>query len=256
MSDLVLKSSGGANIVLRPMALPRPYPLPTAPPASVELWWSYDDETFANARYVGLFAPGQSGSFPYTPDADRDVRLYAVARSASGTPHVSTLEDAVQATVLFRRETEAPAVGINKPATAEALELGITGFTRFARFRRVRVYADAGLSTLLNEFLFDSANYAARELPRYMTLSRHVGVLTTQGGSELLAEDDSKLTTEDDAAILPATIYITVEHSGGAAWTPASNILEATFAAVDGSGGSDGDFDPTPRDKESLDLIV
>jgi hypothetical protein len=256
MSDLVLKSSGGANIVLWPMALQRPYPPATAPPASVEVWWSYDDETFANARFVGHFAPGQSGSFPYTPDADRDVRLYAVSRSASGTPHVSTLEDAVQVTVLFRRETEAPVIGQNKPATAAELEIGITGFTRFARYRRVTISANADMSDPLAVLLFDSAAYAAHELPRYLTLSRTVGVLTTEAGLELETEDGSKLTTEDDATTLPRTVYITVAHSGGAAWTPESAILEATFAGVDGTPGSPGDFDPVPRDKEHLDLIV
>jgi hypothetical protein len=159
--------------------------------------------------------------------------------------------------VPFRRETDAPVIGQNKAATADELEIGITGFTRFARHRRVTVSANPDMSDPLATYLYNSLNYAARELPRYLILSRRVGVLTTEpGGSELDAEDGSALVLEDDATLLPRTIYLTVAHSGGAAWTPESDILEATFAGVDGTPGTPGDFDPIPRDKENLDLIV
>jgi hypothetical protein len=112
------------------------------------------------------------------------------------------------------------------------------------------------MSNPLAVYLYDSTNYAAHELPRRFILSRRVGVLTTEEGSELQTEDGSQLVIEDATTILPRTIYLSVAHSGGAAWTPESNILEATFAAADGSGGSGGSFDPTPYDKEDLSLIV
>lgn len=257
--DIVAMSSGGANIVGWPYALPRWQPEPSAPAASVDVYWRRILPTGIVAsgwQVLGNFSLYAAVDFPFTPDTDHYVEFSSISRSADGTPSASDPEDGVRMSIPFHRETDAPLIGQNKPATADELEIGITGFTRFARYRRVTIWANADMSgDPLAVYLYDSAAYAARELPRYLTLSRTVGVLTTEEGSELLTEDGSKLTTEDDATTLPQTIYVTVAHSGGAAWTPESNILEATFAAVDGTGGTGGDFDPIPRDKQSLDLI-
>jgi hypothetical protein len=180
-----------------------------------------------------------------------------IARSVSprGVRSVSLLADAQTADVPFVRETDACAIGQNAPATPGSVEIGITGFTIFARQRRVTVSTNADMSGPNLVVLFDSDDYASRELPRYFTLSREAGLLTTEGGSELLAEDGSQLSAEDSLAALPRTVYVTVAHSGGAVWTPESNILEVTFAAGDGTGGSAGEFDPTPRDLINLDTF-
>lgn len=258
--DLVIEDSGGQNIVAREMGEPDWQPAATVAAHQVEIFTQEIDP--ATGALVG--APLSRGRFhpearvvlPNNPDSDKYVRVYAVSYSPDNVPHVSELRDATQQTVPFNRETEAPVIGLTKPATTDEVEIGITGFTRFARGRRVTVSANADMSDPLATLVYDSANFAARELPRYLTLSRHVGVLTTEGGSDLLTEDGVQLVVEDDASVLPLTIYVTVAHSGGTVWTSESDILEATFAAADGSGGSGGDFDPIPRTKESLDLIV
>jgi hypothetical protein len=172
--DLIAKASGGINIIGRAQALPRWYPEPESAPATVEVWWSYDDETFDQARFLGTFLPGQVGSLPYNPDADRDVRLYVLTRAADGTPSVSSLDDAVQATVLFRRETEAPVIGQVGEATTDEITVGVSGYTRFARKRRVRVSSSADMSAPL-ELLFDSSDYISKELPKYVVISRTAG---------------------------------------------------------------------------------
>jgi hypothetical protein len=252
---LILKPSGGQNVVLRPQARPRYYPDPTAKTATVEVSWGYADEGAGQARFLGHFAPGQMGSFPYTPDLDRHVRLYSVSRSASGVPSVSVLEDAEQASVPFQRETEAPVIGQNEPATAAEVRIGIDGFTRFARLRRVTVSANDDMSDPLEVLLFDSDDYKSKELPRYFVLERSTGeAILTEGGLGLTTEGGETLTTE--AGALPLTVYVTVAHSSGTAWTPESNILEVTFAAEDGTGGSGGDFDPRPTDRHKLEPIV
>jgi hypothetical protein len=257
--DLILKPSGGQNIVLRPQAR-APWYEPAAVDAhEVELYKQEIDPatgTFLGKPVlVGRFAPAGKVAIPHDPDSDRDVIVYAMPYSASGAAGFSEVAHATQAYVPFRRETDAPMIGQNAPATTEEVEIGITGFTRFARGRRVTVSANADMSGPLAVLLFDSADYVARELPRYLRLQREAGVLTTEAGSELLTEDGSQLSAETGEAALPRTVYVTVAHNGGAAWTPESNILEVTFAAGDGTGGSAGDFDPTPRDSKNLDAL-
>jgi hypothetical protein len=256
--DIVGMHSGGANIVGWPYALPRWQPAPSAPAASVDVYWRRVLPTGIVAsrwQLLGNFSLYAQVDFPFTPDTDHYVEFSSVSRSADGTPSVSDPEDGVRMSVPFNRETEAPTIGQNKPATADEVEIGITGFTRFARYRRVTISANADMSDPLMVLTYNSSDFAAHELPRHFILSRTVGVLTTEAGSELQTEDGATLLIEDDAAVLPLTVYVTVAHSGGTAWTPDSDILEVTFAAADGTGGSDGNFDPLPRQKESLDQI-
>lgn len=257
--DAIAKRSGGQNLVGRPQARAAWQPAATVAAHEVEVL-TQDVNPVTGALLgapvsLGRFHPEARVRVRNNPDSDKHVRVYAISYAADGTPHASSLEGAVQATVPFQRETDAPEIGQNKPATAEEVEIGITGHTRFARFRRVTVSANADMSDPLATYLFDSADYGAHELPRYFTLSRDTGVLLAEDGSPLLAEDDSPLLNEN-ASTLPVTVFITVAHNGGAAWTPESNVLEVTFAGLDGSPGSPGDFDPIPRDRESLGLIV
>ncbi len=256
--DILTAASGGQNVVIWPMALNPPLPDATAAPVLVIVYMKLVSEPVWDFREAARAAPGSDLKWSHTPDTDEYVDLCTRTFSATGIPDYATPEEAFYAngqTVLFKREIEAPVIGQNKPATADEVEIGITGFTRFARFRRVTVSSNADMSDPLAVLLFDSADYAAHELPRYFTLSRDTGVLLAEDGSPLLAEDGSLLLNEG-ASTLPITVYITVAHNGGAAWTPESNILEAAFAGVDGTPGSPGDFDPIPHDKESLGLIV
>lgn len=115
--DLILRPSGGQNVVLRPQARPAWYPTGTVDAHQVEVFWQ---ELDADGRAVGApvsfgkFAADAVVSIPYNPvSADAKVRIYAVSYSASGVPDVAELRDAVQATVLFSR-TATPVGGIDE----------------------------------------------------------------------------------------------------------------------------------------------
>jgi hypothetical protein len=258
--DLISEPARGANLIAQSMALPSSLPAPTVQAAAVEVYWQEKDaETGAllgTPNPLGRFSPGAAGSFAHNPDSDKPVVLFAVSYNSSGVAHVQELRDAEQETVNVIRETDAPVIGQNAPATVDSVEIGITGFTRFARQRRVTISANADMSDPAAVLLFDSETYVARELPRYLTLSREAGLIEVEpSGLNLTAEDDTPLEAESSLSALPRTVYVTVAHSGGAAWTPESNVLEMTFAAGDGTGGSGGDFDPTPRDAHNLDTF-
>jgi hypothetical protein len=200
--DLILKRSGGANVVLRPQARATYYPDAQVDPVEVEI---FKQELDADGSFIG--APVSLGRFPSsgrfnipnTPDTDKNVRIYAVAYAPDGTPDVSSLADAVQATVLVKRETEAPVIGQDGAATSDTVKIGISGFTRFARQRRVRI-ADNPEMTNPIEIVLDSDDYVARELPKYFILERELAVesnaLLLESGSYLLLENGLKLLLE------------------------------------------------------------
>lgn len=108
--DIIVKQSGGHNVVLRPQALPRWYPPPTTEAATADVYWRFDDEPPNAARWAGTFNPGATGSIPYNPVADQNVVLSVITHSAYGTPDVGSLDDAVSATLLFERSTTDPAL--------------------------------------------------------------------------------------------------------------------------------------------------
>jgi hypothetical protein len=257
--DAIAKRSGGQNIVGRPQARPARYEDASVDAHEVEVFVrEIDPATGAFSgvpKSLGRFPAEGTVIYPHNPDTDRDVIVYAMPYSADGTAGFSEIAHATQAQVLFRREMAAPVIGQNAPATTDAVEIGITDFTRFARHRRLTVSTNADMSSPLLVLLLDSQAYAARELPRYLTLQRMAGGLTAESGEQLLTESGEQLTAEDESAALPRTVYVTVAHSSGVAWTPESEVLEITFAAGDGTGGSAGDFDPTPRDLKNLDEL-
>ncbi|MCA1615056.1 MAG: hypothetical protein LC795_15670 [Acidobacteria bacterium] len=141
--DLILRPSGGQNIVLRPQARPTWYPAPTVDAYEVEVWMQeIDPDTGAlldSPRLLGRFPAVGEFSFPYTPHSDRDVRLYFMPYAADGTPGFPDLRSATQITVLFRRETDAPVIGQVGDATADTVTLGVGGFSEFVRRRRIRI---------------------------------------------------------------------------------------------------------------------
>lgn len=251
--SLVLKTSGGPNIALRQQKLPLFQPVATTDPVAAELFWRVINADGSKGVWnpLGTFGQGARGSISYNPAKDQNVEWAIITYSASGVPNVSRVDQALVATLLHQRETDAPTIGQNSPATADSIQIGITGFTRFARYRRVTVSANADMSAPLGTLLFNSDAYAERELPRYFILKRDVAIaLTTEGGSELTTESGETLEVE----ILPVTVYVTVAHSGGTAWTPESNILEVTFAGESTPGSPGTDFDPTPRDESTISL--
>jgi hypothetical protein len=247
-------------VVLRPPARPRDYLAAEVLAVLVVMYAVEVGKPLQTYVEVGRFAPGQAGgSYNFNPFKDRDVYFFCNSFAADGTPAFSSIEDAFAATarlLVHQRETEAPVVGQNSPATADQVEIGIAGFTRFARQRRITISANSDMSSPLAVLLFDSANYTERELPRYLTLSRtFAGDLQTEDGLRLETEDGLQLSTEA-GTVLPLTVYLTVAHSGGGVyWTPESSVLPVTFAAGTGLGGSTGNFDPTPRDKHNLDYL-
>lgn len=259
--DLILKPSGGQNIVLRPQARPAWQPEATVDAHTVELYKQEVDP--ATGSYlggpilIGRFAPEGKVAVRHNPDTDRDVILYALPYSASGAAGFPEVRQATQAYVLFRRETDASVIGLTSNVTVDTAEIGITGFTRFARFRRLRVWADSGMTTMLREVLLDSDSYGSHELPRYFTLMREAAALTVEpSGGALTTEAGGDLGAETEGSSLPDAVYVTVAHSGGNSWTPESNVLQVTFASGDGTtSGSTGSFDPKPRDETNLNVL-
>jgi hypothetical protein len=240
--DLILKPSGGQNVVLRPAARAPWYEEATVDAAEVEMFKQHiNPETGA---FVG--APTPLGRFPavgpviieHNPQTDRDVIIYAMPYSAEGAAGYSDLRHATQVYVPFQRETTAPEIGQMGDATTEDVTVGVSGYSTFARLRRVRIASALdGSGHLVSpaETVFDSTPDAP---PPYVDITRGAG---------------------------PQTIYVAVAHSSGAGrWTPDSNVLTVTFASADGTGGggapgsgeptggTEGDFDPVPRHQIEL----
>jgi hypothetical protein len=406
--DIRLKASGGKNIVLRPQARAAWYPSVRVGAASVGVWWRYEGESWRSARFIGRFSPGAQIDYPVALDLDRNIILSTISYSARGIASVRSLKDAVEATIIVQRETEAPVVGQVGEATTDRVSLGIDGFTRFARERRVRISPNADMSGA-TEIVLASSDYSSRELPRYFDLDRggvftpdytlnpgddplsvgwaktgagtvgasgggwqintqstnlqtfytkssfptdpfeegftlvipvpsisaqevdasagdsvavrvrnatkqfnlsfdatnlvlngsdptaHGGaganhyLVVAAGGATASVYVDGALALEDELAVtvasgsaflrfgdlettndgtaiwaglkyqlsasvpqFPQTIYVTVAHSGGNAWTPESEVLELSFADDAGAGGTVGVFNPVPRDKVNL----
>lgn len=209
-------------------------------------------------KYAGTIAPGGAIEIPYNPDLDRDVEVAPMPYSASGQPAFSSIDHAFEfigQTLPHQRETNAPVIGQNKAAQIDNVEIGITNFTRFARLRRVTISDQPDMSNVIKVLYFTSQDYIDRELPRYFTLLRSTsGDITAEDGTALTTEAGNHLQTEAGTSVLPATVYLTVAHSGGTAWTPESNILPVTFAGSS-TPGSTGSFDPTPRDSGRYDTL-
>lgn len=265
--NLAARKSGGPNVVGRPQARPAWYATASVDAREVEVFAQRLDDAGAVSGAplsVGRFSPAAEIVIPHTPDLDCRLRVYLMPYGPDGTPGYSSLRDCPQFTVDFRRETDPPVIG-QTGATAtpwDTVQFGITDFTRFARLRRVTVSENADMSgTPLAVIVRAADSEIARDLPRFFILSRVGGGMNAEAGNApasdpLRVEDGNTpaadLLTLETGTILPATVYVTVAHSSGNGWTQESNILQLTFAAGDGTGGSAGDFDPTPRDTHGL----
>lgn len=229
MPMILCKASASGSIVLRPQARPRWYPVASVEAAAVEVWEHDADEPRSAARLVGTFRPGDKGSVPFNPETDRNKILYTVARSPSGTPDVSSLADAVSATVLFNRDTEAPLIEQIGEATKDMVTVKIP-VTRFTRRREIEIYDTAGMSNLLQSVTRDAGEAT---LPDVEDISRVIPVtlanvaLTSAGATATASQADAPATNAtngDRTGKVGSTNFVWWEASA-----PGDDTLEVAF---------------------------
>lgn len=169
--NIIAKASGGKNIVARPMARPQWYPPASVQPATVEVWQRAKGEPAAAARLVGRYRPGESGSFAYNPLEDKDLILSTISIAPDGTPSVRELADAEEHLLVFQRETAAPVIGQVGDAIANSVTIGVTGYTKLARQRRLRIADSLSGGALVSptEEIFDSGN---EPVPAFIDIAR------------------------------------------------------------------------------------
>lgn len=222
---LLLKRSSGSNVILRDQAQPAFYPTATVAPVAADIYVHYSDEPASAARFVRSYGPGETITIPHNPATDRNLVVRAIARSARGVADVSELEDASSFTALFQRETNAPAVVQIGAATQGLLSLSVTGFTQYARARRVRIADDAAMTVNVR---VDVVEYGVGLVPTVYQLQRQ----TSAGQSA-------------------QTVYVRISHSSAGVngpWSPESPAQQFTFADSTGSGGTTGGGSDVPRD--------
>lgn len=171
---ILLKPSRGVSLILRPQSRARWYPEPTAPAATVDVWMRSADRPTHEAQFLGNFLVGQTVPLPFTPDVDRNLVFHLNSRSTDGTPYASSLEDMVQATLLFKRVTTAPVVTQVGAATADVITIAADDTeSRFVRARKVR--------TADNEDMTDASvierDYGSEQAPRLIEVSRTTGIV-------------------------------------------------------------------------------
>lgn len=104
--DIVAMPSGGPNVVGWPYALPPWRPAPTAPAASVDLYWrrlTTEGVPVGAWQLYGNFPVGTLVDVPFNPVQDYHVEFSQITRSADGTPSETDPELGVRMTTLFDR---------------------------------------------------------------------------------------------------------------------------------------------------------
>lgn len=197
------------TLVLRPADRPLWTPVITERAAQVEIYLGYDGDPIGTAQLVGKTQPGTTLRFDFTPDRDRSLRFYAVARAASGRPDAAQLRDAVQATLAMNRVTEAPAINQATDATHTLASVGVAA-SRYTRRMKIEVDTDSG---------FPAPEVTEVDVEDYRAA---IPITRTGAGSGAL------------------TIYVRVSASGGNGYGPASDTQTVTFANNVGSGGTTG----------------
>ncbi|HEY0545323.1 MAG TPA: hypothetical protein VGC91_08115 [Pyrinomonadaceae bacterium] len=226
MADaLILESIRGVHLVLGAA----PQREVTQEPALAEVWVGGGgaSDLYGTGQKLGLSQIGQTFAAQYPLELDRDLRVYLRSLGADGAADCSQLRDAVSKLVPIQRETEAPVIGQATNAQNLLVEVGVDGFTRFARFRKVEIADNAGMTTNLRTTIYDSADFVNKELPRFINVTR------ASGSSAL-------------------TQYVRVSHSSGGAYGAPSDVLAITFADAGGAGGSSGGFDPVPHGHQPI----
>jgi hypothetical protein len=233
--DLILKPSGGQNVVLRPQARPAWYAAATVDAQEIELWRQETDP--ATGAFVG--APTPLGRFPavgrvvvpYNPDSDRNAVFYVMPYSADNTPGFSDLRHATQATVLFRRVTEAPSLAQVGAATAEQVTVSVdAGDSRFVRMRRTSISPNADMS---DASVVERA-YGLGEAPRLLDVARAAALVPAfaWSGDDPAAHGFTKTGSGTTAAsVSPAEWKITTSASDAATYYSKTSWPAGAFAA-------------------------
>lgn len=216
--NLILKHSGGSNLVLRPQARPAWYPTERSRPVQVEVWWRYEDEPAAAARLIGTFAPGQAVAYPSNPLVDRNIILSTISINSHGLRSVRDIADAHEELLVFQRETAAPTVTQIGASSHTRISLAIDGYSTLAIKRRVRTADNSGMTTNLavEEFIASPGDVLARVV--------------------YLDRADSGTGTR--------TIYVRISHSSGGDYGAESAAQAFTWADDGGIGGTSDEGDP------------
>jgi hypothetical protein len=153
--DLVLRSAGSQNIVLRPQGLPFYVPPSTVEAAYVMLYWRVlkVGEAPGVWQLWGKVNPGAGGTIPFNPVADQNVEVSMIPCNASGVAKYADPDKGIRATVLVQRETTAPDVTQVGESMEDTIDIAVSNYSAFAKFRRVRIASDAGMSTILAEVI-------------------------------------------------------------------------------------------------------
>ncbi len=159
------------------MALPTDYPDKTINPATVQVYWRYEDEPPAAARFVTNCRPGGSFSIPYNPIIDKNVWVGAVSIAPDGTPGVSELADATWELLTFQRETVAPVIGQFIDATADSVTVGVMDFTLLVVKRRLRIAEALTMGGALDSPTEEIFDYGPGPVPAFIVIAR-AGALT------------------------------------------------------------------------------
>lgn len=216
--NLVVKHSGGANLVVRQQSKPTWYPTERSRPVQAEVWWRCEGEPPAAAQLIGKFAPGQAVTVPSNPLVDRNIILSTITISSRGLRSVRDIADANEELLVVQRETAAPTVTQVGVSSHTRITLAISGYSSLAIKRRVRTADDSGMTTSLAVEEFE-AN-PGDTLVRVVYLDR------------------------DDAGTGTRTIYARVSHSSGGDYGAESVAQAFTFADDAGAGGTDDEGDP------------
>jgi hypothetical protein len=177
----------------------------------------YREEGAADWTLHGTFNPGSRVQIPAVGSRDKTLEVSAVPVGPDGTVGVSSPRDGSRHTFQQQRENTAPTVVQIGASEQGKIDLQITGFTQYARARRVRIADDAAMTTNLTT---DIVEYGVGLIPLVYSLMRP--------------------TSSGQAA---QTVYVRVSHSStgdGGPWSPESAAQAFTFAADGGSGGSSG----------------
>jgi hypothetical protein len=223
---LILKRSGGHNIALRDQSLPRFYESPSTEAISAQVFSRVINADGSRGQWqsVGEFGLCAKVSLPFNPAIDHNVEFAIVTYSASGVPSHSFIDDAVVATLLHQRETDAPDAAQVGDSTPTTITLSVRGFTKFAVKRKIRIAEDAGMSVNLAEEEFNSASYEREPLANVIDITRSVSISPASTGYFTLA-----------AGADPASIGFTKTGSGatsasGGGWKidTSTGTLDAT----------------------------
>ncbi len=234
MRHLIIKPDRGIKLVLRPLSAGLWRAAATKEPVLVQLFMSDASQPVGSGQPIGIAAVGTVFEMDFTPELDRKLRFTAISIAEDGARDVALLSEARSVYFSLQRETTTPEIGqvgaasvvVEGPDTNALVVTGAKGFGRHARFMKVEVADDEAMETNLETTVYDSADFLGRELPRLVQVKRPTTTAQTR--------------------------YVRISYSAGTSYGPASNILEVTFPAADGTGGSSGSFDPNPR----LELVI